>query len=138
MLDKERILSKIAELDGYLGELNEVKPKKIKDYQKTAVKRSCERLLQLSIECIIDICSLIVSGLKLGIPSEDNDLFNKLKRAGIISSSFASTLQQMKGFRNILVHEYGEIRDDIVLYVLRKRLSDFDRFKAAVRTLLKR
>lgn len=132
MLDKERILSKIGTLDGYLEELRQIAPKTIKDYYKIEKKRACERLLQISIECVIEICGLMVSGLKLGLPGEDNDLFEKLKRAGVLSASLTSKLQRMKGFRNILVHEYGEIRDDVVLQILRKNLKDFSIFKRSI------
>ena len=69
MLDKERLLAKIDELEGYLGELEQVKPTSFEEYRKVEKKRSCERLLQLSIECMIDICALVVTGLRLGLPS---------------------------------------------------------------------
>ncbi|MBI4845860.1 MAG: DUF86 domain-containing protein [Candidatus Omnitrophica bacterium] len=85
MLDKERVLSKIDELDSYLNELKEVVLARFAEYQKIEKKRSCERLLQLCIESVIDICKLFVSGLALGLPSEENDLFNKMRKKRIIS-----------------------------------------------------
>lgn len=69
MLDKERILGKIDELDTYLNELSQIAPADFKEYQRIEKKRGCERLLQLSIECAVDICKLFVSGLRLGLPS---------------------------------------------------------------------
>jgi uncharacterized protein YutE (UPF0331/DUF86 family) len=38
----------------------------------------------------------------------------------------------MKGFRNILVHEYGRIDDRIIYEVLQHRLDDFDAFKREI------
>jgi len=132
MLDKKRILTKIDELDSYLDELTQIVPKEFKEYQKIEKKRSCERLLQLSIECIIDICKLFVSGLKLGLPTEENDLFDKMLNKGILSKKMNSTLKEMRGFRNILVHEYATVDDELVFNAIRTKLDDFRKFKKVV------
>ena len=132
MLDKERLLAKIDELEGYLGELEQVKPTSFEEYRKVEKKRSCERLLQLSIECMIDICALVVTGLRLGLPSEEDDLFERLEQAGMISPLMKETLRKMKAFRNILVHEYGRIDDQLVYEALQSKLNDFVTFKGEV------
>ena len=132
MLDRERLLAKIDELEGYLKELEQVKPATLEEYKKIEKKRSCERLLQLSIECMIDVCALMVTGLRLGLPSEEDDLFERLEQAGIISPVMKETLRKMKAFRNILVHEYGRIDDQLVFEVLQERLYDFETFKREI------
>lgn len=132
MLDRERILSRVADLDGYLGELESIKPLDFKEFSKTERKRACERLLQISIECVIDLCQLFVAGLKLGLPAEENDLFEKLARAGVISEELRVTLRRMKGFRNILVHEYGEVDDELVFDFVLNRTTDFSTFRGEV------
>ena len=75
MLDHERILGKIDQLEGYLKELSGILPQDFTAYQKGEKRRACERLLQVSIEAVIDVCHLLVTGLRLGIPAEENDLF---------------------------------------------------------------
>jgi len=137
VLDKERILSKIDELDSYLKEIKQVSPKNFDEYQDIKVKRSCERLLQLGIECIIDICKLFVSGLRLGLPSEENDLFDKMLKEHILCKETVSLLKEMKGFRNILVHKYAAIDDELVFEAITKRLDDFEKFKKEVLGFLK-
>jgi uncharacterized protein YutE (UPF0331/DUF86 family) len=114
MLDKERIVTKIDELDSYLGELRQIAPVRYDEYQQIEKKRSCERLLQLCIECVIDVCKLIVVQLRLGLPSEENDLFAKLEDKGLLSHQVAEVVRQMRGFRNILIHEYAAIDDELV------------------------
>lgn len=44
----------------------------------------------------------------------------------------------MKGFRNILVHKYGEVDDDLVYENLSDRLGDFELFIKEVLIFLKR
>lgn len=134
MLDKDRILVKMDELNGYLDELKQIAPAKLefKEYQKIEKKRSCERLLQLSIEAVIDICKLFVSGMRLGLPAEENDLFDKMQKKKLLSKEMAVTLKEMKGFRNILVHEYADIDDELVFRALKAKLNDFNKFKKEV------
>jgi uncharacterized protein YutE (UPF0331/DUF86 family) len=132
VLDRDRILVKIDQLEGYLKELREILPEDFATYQKVEKKRACERLLQVSIEAVIDICHLLVSGLRLGIPSEEDDLFEKLAAAGILSPQTSEAIKEMKGFRNILVHEYARIDDKIVHEIARTRLVDFETFKGEI------
>ena len=132
MLDKERILAKIDELDTYSNELTQIIPASFEEYQRTERKRACERLLQLCIECVIDVCRLFVSGLRLGLPSEENDLFDKMLKKKILSKEMNSLLKEMRGFRNILVHEYAAVDDELVFKTMKEKLDDFKRFKKEV------
>jgi len=137
-VDKERILVKIDRLDAYLNELSDIMPENFESYQKIEKKRACERLLQVSIESVLDICAQIVIELRLGLPSEEDDIFEKLEQAKIVSSATKETLKRMKGFRNIIVHEYGRIDDRLVYDVLKNNIEDFDAIRkeivAAVKT----
>lgn len=137
MLDRDRLLAKIDVLEGYLKELREILPGSFEEYKKVEKRRACERLLQVSIECVIDICGLIVIGLRLGLPAEEDDLFEKLEQAGIITSSRKESLKKMKGFRNILVHEYGHVDDSIVYEILQNNLNDFGAFKQEILQAIK-
>lgn len=140
MLDKNRILVKIDELDGYLDELEQIAPAKLKfkEYQEIEKKRSCERLLQLSIEAVIDICKLFVSGMRLGLPAEENDLFDKMQNKKLLSKEMTVTLKEMKGFRNILVHEYAAVDDELVFKAIKTKLKDFRKFKKEILAVLAR
>jgi len=132
MVDKERVLGKIDKLDSYINELNRIIPSNFDEFQIIEKKRSCERLLQLCIECIIDICKLFVSGLRLGLPSEENDLFDKMKKSGLLSEDAVDVLKEMRGFRNILIHEYAAVNDEIVYNTVKTRLGDFQRIKQEI------
>lgn len=137
MIDKEKILAKIDELDGYLEEIETIKPVTFDEYEKSIEKkRACERLLQISIENVIDVCNIIVSNLKLGLPTDEDALFEKLKKRNIISEKIKNILKNMKGFRNILVHKYGEVNDELVFENLDK-LTDFLNFREEIMRFLK-
>lgn len=138
MVDKERVLAKLDELQGYLGELRSIRPSSFEQFRLVEKRRASERLLQISIETIIDVCHLLVSGLRLGLPAEEDDLFAKLGEAGILSSEIIRTLRRMRGFRNILVHEYGRIDVQIVYEMATTRLEDFDAFQREALEALRR
>lgn len=129
-MDKKRILTKVDELDSYLEELEGIKPIEFEDYVNSVEKkRACERLLQISIEVLIDICNILISELKLGIPSDEDEVFSKLENKKIISKKMSDILKEMKGFRNILVHKYGAVDNEIIFEMLNEKLGDFDKFK---------
>ena len=48
MLDRERILARLDQLDSYLGELRQVLPEDFAVYQRVERKRACERLLSIT------------------------------------------------------------------------------------------
>jgi len=132
-MDKKRILSKFVEIDSYLEELDEIKPLEFEDYEGSILnKRSIERILQISIEVVLDICNLLVSDLNLGIPADEDSVFDKLRKKKIISKKLYDILIEMKVFRNVLVHKYGAIEDEKVFEVLTDKLDDFQIFKEEI------
>ena len=136
MVDRDRVLGKLDELAGYLAELRAIAPASLDEYSKIEKRRACERLLQISVEAVIDVCALLVAGLRLGCPGEEDNLFEKLLQRGVISEAMAGTLRRMKGLRNILVHEYGRTSDTIVFQTVEQRLGDFGAFERAVLAFL--
>jgi len=138
VVDRERILARLDDLDTFLRELRSIAPKSLDEYLKIEKRRACERLVQVAVEALIDICGLLVSGLRLGIPGEEDDLFVRLARAGVLSDATAQTLKRMKGLRNLLVHEYSRVSDQIVFETIRDRLGDFDTCKREILDYLRR
>ena len=137
-MDEKRILSKIDELDSYLDELDKIKPSSFEEYESSIKdKRAVERLFQIMIETVLDICNIIISDLKLGLPSDEDEVFKKLLEKKIISKEITSILKEMKSFRNILVHKYGKVDDEKVFENLEK-LEDFDKFKEEILIFIKK
>lgn len=131
--DKDKVLKKLDEMNKYLTELQTILPNTKKSYLTNLVaKRACEKTIELSIECVIDICSMLVSSLNLGVPSDEEDIFDILERNKLLSKSTRSNLDGMKGFRNILVHRYGVVNDSMTYYFLKNKLEDFEKFEKEV------
>ncbi|MDQ7858638.1 MAG: DUF86 domain-containing protein [Armatimonadota bacterium] len=131
-MDRERILGRLDDIDRYLRELGEVTPQSFDQYQRVATRRACERLLQITVEAMIDVCAMLVAGLRLGVPGEEDDLFERLRAAGVLSEGLTARLRRMKGFRNILVHEYTRVDDQKVFAILQSGPADFGTFTQEV------
>ncbi len=128
---REKILSALDTLDEYLEKLNTIKPSSFEEYDRNLEKKmACERLLHLLIETAIDACYLLVKELKLGLPAGDESAIDKL--SGTFTPALIEKLKGMKRLRNILVHRYKEIIDEMVFDVLENNLDDFMEFKAEV------
>lgn len=97
----------------------------------------CERTLQTMIEICIDVANFIIKEKRLGLPAEEESAFEQLYEAKIISEEMTKTLKNMKKFRNILVHHYVEIKDNLVYQYATQRRSDFLDFKQEILSFLK-
>lgn len=87
-----------------------------------------ERLFQIAIQNVIDICVHLVSALALGTPNDAPEAVQMVASGGIVSREFGQTLVSMIRFRNILVHLYTRVNREKVCEHLHTGLDDFDRF----------
>lgn len=85
------------------------------------LRRATERLLQLAIECIIDMCAILIKDLRLGPPTDEDSILDLLE---VHSDGLQiAPVREMKRFRNVLVHKYGGINDQLVYSVASTRSS---------------
>lgn len=128
-LDNDRLLEKMDELEKYLRELEEYLPEEEEEYLNSGLrKRACERAFQLASENLLDICNLIISEKGFGIPTDSKDCIRKLAENGVIPESLSTRLEELVGFRNLLVHQYGRVDDSKAYYYLNEESKDFYEF----------
>jgi uncharacterized protein YutE (UPF0331/DUF86 family) len=101
------------------------------------VKDGIYKRIEYAIENVIDICAMINADLNLGIPESEDDIISSLVNNDIIEYSLGEEIQQMKRFRNIVVHQYGKIDDAIAYKILTEQLASFTRFRDAMLLYLK-
>lgn len=68
-----------------------------------------ERLLEVSVQSIIDCSRLLVALEDMRGIRDERDALTILAERGVISQELSVRLLRAKGFRNILVHEYVDI-----------------------------
>jgi uncharacterized protein YutE (UPF0331/DUF86 family) len=80
-----------------------------------------------AIEAGIDVAQHICSTQGWGPPADNGDALKLLGRHGVLTAECADAMRKAVGFRNILVHEYVKVSDEIVMSRL-EDLSDLDEF----------
>ena len=82
---KDKILSKLDLMHQYLDELQDILPQDVEEYiQNMTERRACEKTIELAIETVIDIASIIISEERLGVPQGEEDIFNLLEKKKIL------------------------------------------------------
>jgi uncharacterized protein YutE (UPF0331/DUF86 family) len=102
------------------------------------VKDGIYKRIEYSIENVWDICSIINSDLSQGIPYDEENILDNLIKAGILDDELGKKLKLMKGFRNIVVHRYGNIDDELAFQTLQEHLEDFNYFLTEIEDFLNR
>ncbi|MGY0374631.1 type VII toxin-antitoxin system HepT family RNase toxin [Clostridium sp. JNZ J1-5] len=87
-----------------------------------------ERGIQISIECIIDICNIIISTLDIEKPDTYREGILVLGENNILPQKFSKNIANMVSFRNILVHDYTRVDEKIMIDILHNHLDDFGKF----------
>lgn len=136
--DRERILLKLDEMTRYVGELKEMLPEKEEYFQNLIKRRACEKTIEVAIESLIDVSAMIVSSQKFGLPTSEENIFDILMEKRILSEELGEKLKDMKGFRNILIHRYAHVDDEIVYHNLTSYMDDFYAFKQAIEYYMKK
>jgi len=132
-----RIDDKICEIEKYLDELEEIKPLNLEDYIKDIkTKAACERYIEKIIEAVVDLAFLLIKYKNFKSPESDTEAFNILSFNKIISLNLSDRLQDAKGMRNIIAHQYGQINDEIVFETIDQELiKDVTEFIEIIKTL---
>jgi len=88
-----------------------------------------------SIEACVDIAQHICSAQGWGPPMDNGDAMKVPGRQGVLTAEISDAMRKAVGFRNILVHEYVEVSDEVVMSRLGE-LGDLDKFVKQVTAFL--
>ena len=84
-----------------------------------------------AIEACVDVAQHICASEGWGPPSTNAESLRVLAQHGVIDSALAPRMGRAVGFRNVLVHDYVDVDDAVVLARLAD-VSDLDDFTRAV------
>ena len=128
MENKAVILNKYESIERCINRINEEYQgdrSSLEDYTKEdAIILNLQRVCEL----VTDIAMYIVSSRKLGLPQSKKEAFELLQKNNLISEDTLKNMKGMIGFRNIAVHDYKEIDDDILIDVIENHLEDLKDF----------
>ena len=132
------IRTKIEEIRESLELIRENLPDNFDEFASLGLlKDGMYKRIEFCIQNVFDICAIINTDLRLGIPRSDDDIHGILVRNEIIDNDMMAKLKGMKGFRNIIVHRYAGIDDRLSYEFLSERLVDFEEFIEKITDFIK-
>ncbi|MBS3075251.1 DUF86 domain-containing protein [Candidatus Pacearchaeota archaeon] len=138
-MNHERIESKIRNIIDSVNMVGDKIPSDFEDFLSLGlVKEGIYKRIEFAIECIIDICNIINSDLELGMPESEDQILDNLEKNKIFDRKTISLIQEMKKFRNILIHKYGEINDEQAFENIKDGLKDFETVINEIEKFLKK
>ena len=84
--------------------------------------------LQTAIQCVIDIANHLLIGGDLEQSSDSRSAILGLGRHRILPQNFAQELAGMSGLRNVIVHRYMTVDDELIYQFLQRCVTDFETF----------
>jgi len=126
---KLEIETKLRELKRYAQLLKGYQKHSKKELETDLTLRGAvERYMQLAIEIVIEIGEMIIAEEGLSKPETYREVMEILGKNRVLQPAFAKRLAPAAGFRNILIHRYGELDLNELYRHLQEDVSDFDTF----------
>ena len=138
MENKAVIINKFETIEKCINRINEEyqnDSKNLEDYRKVDM---IVLNLQRACEAVLDLAMYIVSNRKLGLPQNKREAFKLLEENNIIDNNMSKNMQGMVGFRNIAVHDYKEIDEEILKDIIENNMNELMDFARIVLNLEKR
>lgn len=128
MENKLVILNKYETIEKCIHRINEEyedTPSNLEDYRRNdAIVLNLQRACQ----AVMDIATYMVSTKALGMPHTNSEAFEILYQNNLINEEVLKNMKGMIGFRNIAVHAYREVDNEILQDVIEKHLNDLIEF----------
>jgi uncharacterized protein YutE (UPF0331/DUF86 family) len=124
-LNLSRIRDKVSDIKESLSVLQDYAKQDDEKFlgNKEAI-RSARYAFIVLIEAATNIANHLCARMLNKAPTSYADSFFLLADNNILESTLAKRLGKMTGFRNLLVHGYGEVDNRVMLGIMRKDLHD--------------
>lgn len=134
MIDIEMVKIKIGLIQADLKELLRFKDLSFEEIAKNYDKHKVvERILELVINEAIDINQHLIAESDLGkLPFDFKESFTLLSRLNIYSEDFAQEIAKSVGLRNILVHQYRKLDEQIFYQSINLCLEQYHKYCAFI------
>ncbi len=138
-LNKEVIQTRVSYIEDSLKSVERFKRVSYKEFHSNSDNfRIAFYDLHRALEAVMDIGSHILSRIPGARPTSYKDIPRLLEKHKIIPADFATNqLTKMAGYRNRMVHFYGEITEKEIHSIIQEELEDFYTFLAHTNEILK-
>jgi uncharacterized protein YutE (UPF0331/DUF86 family) len=137
MVDRDKVEGLIRHLREYTGYLRDiVQQDRAAFLSDPRSVGSARYYLQVSIETCINLANHVIATGRLRAPQDYRDSFTVLNEAGILPNDLTQTMRELAGLRNLLVHVYWDLDDEMIYEGIRAELEDFEAFVGQIMALL--
>jgi uncharacterized protein YutE (UPF0331/DUF86 family) len=129
MVDANVLAAKLADLSQRLGRIRRHQP-----VDAAALSADTDLLdavsfnLLLAVQACLDIASHLIADEGWPVAATLGESFHRLHEKGVITGPTAAAMRQAAAFRNVLVHDYGSARLDLIAAAASKGIADLERF----------
>ena len=118
MTDTERLANILTDIKKYTIELESYKIKSVEDLKDSKTFFAASMVAFQIINRVFDLCDDLINSKNIGIPSTYRDIFWLLEKAKIINRESREKIWPIMKYRNLLAHEYGEMKDEDLLFIV--------------------
>ncbi|MGH3256882.1 MAG: type VII toxin-antitoxin system HepT family RNase toxin [Streptosporangiaceae bacterium] len=127
MVDEDRVLRLLRSIADDTAVLRQEAGASHERRQDPIWLRGVKYTFVTAIEACVDVAQHICATAGWGPPADNGDAVRLLGEHGVLATKLAVSMRKAVGFRNVLVHDYIEVDDSIVINRL-KGLGDLEEF----------
>ena len=131
------IINKSIIVENCLSRINEEYENNINNLNDYTKQDSIVLNLQRACEACLDMAMYVVSTRKLGVPQVKREAFELLYKNNLIDKEMYINMKNMVGFRNIAIHDYKNIDDEVLIDILDNHLEELSAFSKVMLNLSK-
>lgn len=137
-LEREAILPRIDGIRKNIKKLEALSQLPLEKFSQGDPFDLAQHHLRLALEGIFHISSHILSRLPGGRTTEYKEMASKMGELGIVPKEFSQNVMvPMAGLRNILVHNYSDIKPERLYDIVKNHRPDIEQFLQHIKALLK-
>ena len=136
MVDPERLLARLQRVGQEVQRLRAQAQLGREALRNDATQLDAAKYrLVVALEACIDAAQHVVASEGLRRPVSFAETFTVLADAGLLAPGTAATARRMAGFRNVLVHGYAHVDDDLVVDAVLTRLDEVEQLRSELAAL---
>jgi len=133
MIDENLVLAKASRVEDHLRRIQEKRSVTSDEFLADLDRQESILFnLQMAIQNCIDIAAHIISDEELGVAGSTNEMFYMLQENGYLAPELAEKMIAAVGFRNLIVHEYGNVDLKKVYQIAHQDFGDLKAYLRAV------
>ncbi len=133
MVDRELIIAKADAVKKHVTRVKNKADLALHDFIKDADRQDIVMFnIQMAVQNCLDIAAHIISEEGYGVPGSNNDMFYTLEKHSYLDTQLVEKMIKAVGFRNLVVHEYGNLDMAQVYKIMQQDIKDLFEYLKAI------